>query len=344
MAKSPPSRRTIEDVGEFGLIQVIRAIAPSSPHGLVLGIGDDTAAFRPTPGMLTLATCDIQVEGRHFLRDRTTAYQLGRRAAAINLSDIAAMGGEPRYALVSLALDQAIEVSWVEDLYRGLKDEMAQVGAGVIGGNLSAIAGPTVIDITLIGEVAEHEMVRRSGAHAGDVVLVTGSLGSSAAGLLALERGLDIARPDVAQAVSAHLTPTPRVREGRTIGRSGKATAMIDVSDGLAGDLGHICEASGLGARLIANNLPLAQETRTLATELGKDAVALALHGGEDFELCFTCRAEDAGTLIATIKQNTGTDVRVVGTMMASPGLILTLPDGREGPLTKGGWDHFASR
>lgn len=333
---------TVGETGEFGLIEIIKRIIPWKGDGaLVVGIGDDTAAWRPTVGALTLATCDIQVEGRHFLRTSISPYQLGRRSAAINLSDIGAMGGQPRYALVSLALSKETEVAWVEELYRGLKDEMHRFGAGVIGGNLSAIAGPLVIDISLLGEVSPQALVRRSGGQPGDTVMVTGPLGASAAGLLALQRGLEQARPEVAEVVATHLTPAPRVREGTAIGRSGKATAMIDISDGLAGDLGHICESSGTGARLFAAKIPISPAARAVAAEAGADALMLALHGGEDFELAFTCHRQDAEALAALVRRETGTEPVEVGVLTAGTGITLVTANGREGRLTAGGWDHF---
>ena len=333
---------TVGETGEFGLIEIIKRIIPwQGGSALVVGIGDDTAAWQPTAGSLTLATCDIQVEGRHFLRSSITPYQLGRRATAINLSDIGAMGGQPRYALVSLALPKDTEVAWVEELYRGLKDEMAQFGAGVVGGNLSATSGPIVIDISLLGEVAPQALVRRNGAQPGDAVMVTGALGASAAGLLAIQHGLDGKRPAVAKVLAAHLTPTPRVREGMAIGRSGKATAMIDVSDGLAGDLGHICEASRVAARIFASRVPIGAETHEIAAELGADALALALHGGEDFELVFTCRPDEAAALAAALHQETGVPAVEIGVLTAGSGITLVRPGGTEERLTAGGWDHF---
>ena len=350
MVKAPsvrqpaPARKTIGDVGEFGLIEIIKGIVPWGDSSLVVGIGDDTAAFRPTPGMLTLATCDIQVEGRHFILGRISPTHLGRRAAAINLSDIAAMGGQPRYALVSLALPATVEVSWIEDFYRGLKAQMGEFGAAVIGGNLSASAGPIIIDITLLGEAKEDHILRRSGGRPGDVVLVTGSLGSAAAGLCVLEGRRDPGRAAVAELVRAHHTPTPRVREGMFIAQSGKATAMLDISDGLAGDLGHLCDASGVGARVFAESLPILPSARDAAREAKRDALDLALQGGDDYELCLSCRPEDAAALAVAVKDHTGTVVTQVGVLTEAPGLVLVLSDGRETPLARGGWDHFAPK
>ena len=333
--------KTVGDVGEFGLIDIIKEIVPVSDPRLVVGIGDDSAALRQSAGLLMLSTCDIQVEGRHFRREHISARQLGRRSAAISLSDIAAMGGRPLYALVSLALPRETLVSWVQDLYEGLAEETAEVGSAVIGGNLSGASEGIVIDITFLGEVEEGRMLRRSGARPGDAVLVTGAVGASTVGRLALERGLDRARPDVAYVVAAHLTPTPRVREGAVIAASRRATAMIDVSDGLAGDIGHICEASNAGVRLFAGRVPMDPQTVAVAQGLGIDPLHAALHGGEDYELLFTCPPEDAEAVSQEVRKETGTPVTEIGVMTEGPQRTLALPDGGEQQLTAGGWDHF---
>ncbi len=341
MARAPSKPATIASLGEFGLIDRIAGLAPAQDPNLVVGIGDDCAAFRPTPGLLTLATCDVQVEGRHFLRQRIGPYELGRRSAAINLSDIGAMGGRPRYALVSLALPEATEVAWVDELYRGMREELGRFGAYVIGGNLSGSADGVVIDITLLGEVVQERMLLRSGARPGDAVLVTGRLGDSALGRLALERAMGRTDAAAAKLVQAHLTPTPRVREGQAIAETGLGASLIDVSDGLAGDLGHICERSKVGARLEASRLPISKEAKAAAASLGVDVLPLALHGGEDYELIVTCKPGQASRLARAVEQATGTPLTQIGTITKGPGMTLVLPDGAERPLEPRGWDHY---
>ena len=177
MTRAAAKTPTVGELGEFALIDRIRRTLGEAT-GVAVGIGDDAAAVRPTPSKLLLATCDIQVEGRHFIKSRITPEQLGRRAAAVNLSDIAAMGGRPTHALVSLALPVSTEVEWVERLYEGLREGFAEHGAVVIGGNLSGSAREIVIDVTLHGEADEPALLRRSGARPGDAVLVTGTLGA----------------------------------------------------------------------------------------------------------------------------------------------------------------------
>ncbi|MBI3744142.1 MAG: thiamine-phosphate kinase [Chloroflexi bacterium] len=337
MAQTRTQARTVGELGEFALIDRIVRLLPKPGAEVVIGIGDDCAAIRPTPGALTLVTCDVQIEGRHFLRDRITAYQLGRRSAAINLSDIAAMGGRPCHATISLGLPPDTELTWVDNLYRGLAEEFTRYETSVIGGNISG-SRDLLIDITLLGEVAEGRAVTRCGAHRGDAVLVTGTLGDSALGrAVLLSKAKDLSAPLLAR----HLTPTPRVREGLAIGATGHASAMIDISDGLAGDLGHICEMSHVGMRLFADRIPLSQDARTVASRLRVDALQAALHGGEDYELAFTCAPQHVDAITQAVRSATGTPVTRIGEVVSGHGFRLVLPDGSERDEPARGWDHY---
>lgn len=332
----------IEELGEFGLIARIARVAGAAPAGVALGIGDDTAVLDTGGPRLLLATIDIQVEGRHFLRGRTEPYALGRRTAAINLSDIGAMGGTPRWALVSLALPGDLDVTWVEDLYRGLHDELGWFGAAVVGGNLSG-GERIVIDLALLGEVERGRTLRRDGAHPGDAILVTGALGASAAGRAALDAGIAATNEDAdaEAAIAAHRMPTPRVREGQAIAASGRATAMLDLSDGLASDLGHICDASGTGAVVDLALLPVSPETVRLAARLGLNPRRLAVAGGEDYELLFTAPPGAVAALRAVVETVSGVAVTEVGSMTDAADGRWLLDGGRRMPMTAAGWDHF---
>ncbi len=329
----------VRDIGEFGLIERIAALA-GRDGGAVIGIGDDTAVLDVGGRGLLLATIDIQVEGRHFRRERIDPLRLGRRTAAINLSDIGAMGGMPRWALVSLALPPELAVAWVEELYRGLTAELERFGAAVVGGNLSGCEH-IVIDLALLGEAERGRVLRRDGARPGDVILVTGTLGASAAGRFAMDAGLDPADPLVAPLVEAHLTPTPRVREGQAVAATGRATAAIDLSDGLSSDLGHICDAAGVGAVVEAARLPIRAETRALAARLGLDPVGLALAGGEDYELLITAPPATVPELTAAVRAATGVALTAVGEITAAAAGRWLVLDGERVPLAAAGWDHF---
>lgn len=333
----------ISDIGEFGLIDRISRMLPPGGPDVVVGVGDDVAVLRTSGERLLLATCDIQLEGAHFLRDRITPTQLGRKALAINLSDIAAMGGTPKYALISLGLPPETEVATVDELYAGLRAEAEGAGVAIVGGNMSRSPRGLVVDIFLLGEVAPEHLMLRSGARPGDAVLVTGTLGDAAAGLaLLLDKAL---RPDEAHAASvkaAFLTPTPRLAEGQAIARTGLATAMIDLSDGLASDIGHICERSQVGVRVWAERLPISLAAREVAALAGRDPLEWALAGGEDYELCFTAPPEAVEALRAAVVEATGTPVTTVGEIVpASEGRVLIRADGRTVGLEAAGWDHF---
>jgi len=335
----------LSELGEFSLIERIAARLPAYRDDVRAGVGDDVAVLALDADTYQLATCDIQVEGVHFVRESITAYQLGRRAAAINLSDIAAKGGTPEHFLISLALPGELDVDWVEGLYEGLREEAARHGADIVGGNLSRTGGPVVVDVFLLGRVSRDEVLLRSGAGPGDRVLVTGSLGEAAAGLGLLGRGGGILAEEQQQVVQAYLTPTPRVREGRAIARRGVATSMIDLSDGLSSDIGHICERSGVGVRLWVDRLPISGATREATELLGRPAWALALEGGEDYELCLTAPSGREGELMAEVQEETGTRLTCVGEILErEAGRWVVLPDGSEARLEARGWNHFAGR
>jgi thiamine-monophosphate kinase len=330
----------IADIGEFGLIDRIAALTGPAPAGTVTGIGDDTAVLDTGGPRLLLATIDIQVEERHFIRDRIEPYVLGRRTAAINLSDIGAMGGQPRWALVSLALPSDLEVAWVEELYRGLREELVRFDAAVVGGNLSG-SDRVVLDLVLLGDIERGRVLRRDGARPGDVVLVTGDLGASAAGRFALDAGLDPSDTVVAAAIERHLTPRPRVREGQAIASAGGATAMLDLSDGLAGDLRHITDASHAGARVDLARLPVTDATRAVAARLGLDPVRLAVAGGEDYELLFTAPPAMVESLRRAVETATGVPVTAIGEIVRAEAGCQFVDGDRATPVDVAGWDHF---
>ncbi|MBC7170715.1 thiamine-phosphate kinase, partial [Candidatus Bipolaricaulota bacterium] len=241
----------IGDVGEFPLIERLERIVGRTRSDVVVGIGDDAAALDLGGEDLVLLTVDSQAEGSHFVRDRIDPRHLGRRLLAVNASDIAAMGGRPTHAVVSLVLPSDLGLSWVEGLYTGLAEEADRLGIAVVGGNVARSGDGIVLDLALLGRVARGHLLTRSGAKVGDLVLVTGSLGEAAAGLY-LSAHPEVADPDREALLARHLAPTPRVREGQLIAASGLASAMIDLSDGLAGDVAHVCDQSEVGVRIHA--------------------------------------------------------------------------------------------
>ncbi|HNR24226.1 MAG TPA: thiamine-phosphate kinase [Candidatus Bipolaricaulis anaerobius] len=334
----------IADVGEFPLIARLARIVASAQADVVVGIGDDAAALDLGGDRLVLFTVDSQVEGSHFVFDRIPPHLLGRRLLAVNASDIAAMGGRPTHALVSLVLPPDLALAWVEELYAGLEEEAERFGVAVVGGNVARSPGGIVLDLALVGGVPRAHLLTRAGARPGDLVLVTGALGEAAAGLIVSGRAdLPVPAAEGEALVARHLVPTPRVREGRLIAASGLATAMTDLSDGLGSDVGHLCDRSRVGVRIHAEKLPVPPAVARVAELAGEPPWDLALFHGEDFELVFTCPPDAVRVLSERVSVETGTPVSVVGEVLPAPaGRWLVLPTGEEIPLAPRGFRHFS--
>jgi len=338
-------RETLEEVGEFGLIERIDATLKreGTAPAVTLGIGDDAASFRPRAGFEVLITCDCLVEGRHYLPEHIKPKDLGRRAMAVNISDIGAMGGVPTHALVSLGLKSSTRVADVLDLYRGFVAELNPLDADIIGGNITKTEHANFIDITLLGEAEKATLVRRSTAHPGDVILVTGYPGQSAAGLGLLLHPDPSAAESAATLVHIYNVPIHRAREGRAVALAGCATAMIDTSDGFLGDLGHLCADSGVGAELFSAQLPLSRDLVAAAQVLQKDPLDLLLGDSDDYELLITCAPDRVNDVRRAIRGVGPLPVTEVGRITEDHGTVhLILPDGVRRRLNPSGWDHFS--
>ncbi len=261
----------------------------------------------------------------------------------VNISDIGAMGGHPLYSLVSLGLKIDMSVKDVENMYRGFAMELNPFGASIIGGNITSTKDAIFIDITLLGEVEQGKLMLRSSAKVGDAILVTGYPGQAAAGLQFLLRSQS--RKDLREhpLVRTYNTPSHRAREGQAIARSGQATAMIDTSDGFLGDLGHICQDSGVGAELIQEKFPISEDLRQAAVELKLDPYELFLQDSDDYELIITGDPKNLVQIRSAIASISDVPVTEVGKITDSVGDIqLILPDGTRRHITPSGWDHFA--
>lgn len=333
----------VREIGEFGLIDRISAMLPGPAAGIVQGIGDDVAVLDISGPQYLLATTDIQIEGVHFTRGAITPYQLGRRAVAINVSDIAAVGGDPHWALVSLAMPGDTELVFVEELYRGMREQAALAGASIAGGNLSRMKSILVLDFTLLGLVDPERLTLRSTAREGDAIMITGSPGESRAGL-ELVRRTDLL-PDLSRRhklVERHLCPQPRLVEGQLLARSGLVTSMIDVSDGVIGDLLHICESSRKGAEIDAASLPVCPAVSRTARAAGADPLDWVLSGGEDYELLFTSSPQAVPLLKKMLLDETGTSCALIGKITAETGNVwVRFADGKRVMPAVTGWDHF---
>jgi len=340
------SLKTVDQIGEFDLIDRIRQILPqTASQDLIVGIGDDTAVIKIDNSRSLLATCDIQIEGIHFRLENISPYQLGRRAMAVNLSDIASMAGKPTYALVSLALPQVLKQNAFDDLIKGMGDQLSEFSAFIIGGNLTHSDEKLVIDVFLLGEVRNNRILTRSGARPGDRIFVTGSIGASAAGFHVLEKFSSSFPDELAHLVRAHLEPIPRVEIAAKIAETGLATSMIDISDGLAGDLFHICEMSNVGAEVFQARLPLPQNIEQVEAFAGKDRYMLALHGGEDYELLFTTKPETEFEVLRGISKRYNVAITEIGKILPKAGSYwLVDSQNKHQPLAPKGWNHFGER
>jgi thiamine-monophosphate kinase len=365
-----PTRRAPTG-GEFDFIERIRRRASRGPDpddastpdsglqtpDLLTGIGDDAAVFRSGAGRDQVITTDLLVEDVDFFRALAEPADLGHKALAVSLSDVAAMGARPRFALLSLGVPQTTwDSHFLDDFYSGLLALAETYNVVLVGGDVSRSPDRIVIDSIVVGECEQGRAVLRSGASVGDQLFVTGALGGAAAGLRLLERSLtlpdDLTRdfPSEFNALSARQTrPAPRVEWGAWLGESGLATAMIDLSDGLSSDLSHLCRESNVGAVLDWSQIPIdpllshdgALADNSFTHSVVADAHQLALHGGEDFELLFTVHPRD---LLKLPRELGGVPVTRVGEITeAGAGLKLQRHQHLE-ELHPAGFEHFHSR
>jgi thiamine-monophosphate kinase len=379
-ARVPPSR------SEFDFIHRIKQQArqhanklrrsPSSfilhPSSLLSGIGDDAALIRQFDGYETVITADLLVEDIDFRRSSMPARLLGHKALAVSLSDIAAMGARPRWAMLSLGIPPRVWHSvFVDELYEGFFRLADRYGVTLIGGDVSRAPEHIVIDSIVMGEARIGRAVRRVGASPGDHIFVTGALGGAAAGLRLLERGARLdehersgekAEPErqdekaesqrsgarakskgpssavMERLLLRQMLPLPRVEWGDYLGRNSLATAMIDLSDGLSSDLAHLCEESRAGARLEVARIPVDPDLASICGRRALDPLMLALHGGEDFELLFTIRPHDLKRLPRTINRVPAT---YIGDVTDERGRITLVEGSRRWTLEPEGFQHF---
>jgi len=325
--------------GETALINLIRKNYGATGQGdLVLGIGDDAALIR-SGDQFIIVTADLLIEKTHFRMDLNDAYLLGWKSAAVNISDIAAMGGLPTYSFVSIGLPD-VDVSVVESIYQGMRDVSSKYGSMIAGGDTVGSECGIVINLTQMGTVERDRVALRSGAKVGDTIIVTNTLGDSLAGLnLLLKYGLDEAKKISGYLVEQHLKPEPPIHEARAAVTTGKVHSMMDLSDGLSSDIKKLCSASGVGAKIFSDKLPISNSLRDRAANAGSDAITLAAIGGEDYELLLTCAAEDVDKVIEAI-ETTGSSASAIGIIVDGKDALLVSSDGSEQPMPAF-WEHF---
>lgn len=307
---------------------------------MIKGIGDDCAVVSLSGDDYLLVTTDLLVEKVHFFLDWASPEVMGAKSLAVNLSDIAACGGVPRDAFISIAVPEYIDVEWLDGFYRGMSELARAFEVNLLGGDTTGSKGHLVINVAVTGVVPRDQVLFRHTARPGDILVLTGPLGESAAGtdILLSKTGLpdEIAAP----LIHAQLDPKPHVREGRFLAQSGACTAALDVSDGLSSDLGHICRESGVGAVIWQEKIPLSPTLLQAATAMGKDPLEWVLHGGEDYVLLATVNPDSLADLLRKAAQD-NIQLITIGATTETGRMELLQPDGAKRLLATGGWDHF---
>lgn len=332
---------TAEQLDEFAIIDLFGGAFPSSAAGLPLGIGDDASIVDLGSGQVLAVSCDLLVEDIHFELDTTPASDLGFKALAVNLSDLAAMGAEPLLAWLMVALPENTSQRFLEDFNRGLVECARRYRVVLAGGDTSASPRGLTVGLTVAGRGREGRLVTRSGGRVGDVVVLGKPIGAAAAGLALVQGRISLNEAQARAARQALLRPRPQVELGRLLAEQGLARAMIDVSDGVVQDLGHVCRASGCGAIIDVEQLPLATPVADCARQLGCDPVEFALSGGEDYSLLFCLAAPDVPAVSRLVGQELGCEIHPIGSLDGGPGVRLRR--GRHiGKAAVGGYRHFS--
>ncbi len=327
-------------IGEFGFIRRMTRGGLVRPEGVLKAIGDDAAVFQSDPDRVSLVTTDLLVEGVHFLRDRISGRDLGHKALAVNLSDIAAMGGVPREAFISIGIPDDCSLDYLDGFYEGMKTLADRYDVNLLGGDTTGSRTDLIVNIAVIGLADPWEIRYRDTARPGDIVCITGTVGDSRAGLhlllVASPADIDLFRP----LLSAHHRPEPAIDEGRFLAEADGTHALIDVSDGLSSDLLHILEESGVGARIEAENVPLSADLRAFCRHCDVDPVDWALAGGEDYVLLCTLAPDRAETIQAGFRTRFGRPLYAIG-RITDDGKPVLVRDGTPMDLARSGWNHF---
>jgi thiamine-monophosphate kinase len=327
---------------ERALIERIRRRLPPPPPALVVGPGDDAAVVTPTRGALQVLTTDAMVEGVHFDRRFSSLADVGYKALAVNVSDLAAMGARPEFALLSFILPDTLSQDDVDALLEGLLEMAASARVTIAGGNISRSPGPLVVDVTAIGSVRPRRGLTRAGGRPGDALYVTGSIGAAAAGLRwlrAVENAEITQDGEMVACAARHRRPEPRVRVGQLLGRNRAASACMDLSDGLADAVRQMTEASGTGATIDAAALPIDPAVSSWFRAQGLDPIVSALAGGDDYELLFAVPRKGRGRLRHVQQGARGVPLTRIGELTAEPGCRLS----RDGSFEDlpAGFSHF---
>ena len=332
----------VGDIGEFELIRLLTDdISPDVQT--IVGVGDDCAVYEIGKKRYLLATCDMLIEDVHFSRRTASPFLIGCKAIACSLSDIAAMGGRPLFTLISIGLPESMSEEFVQDLYIGVRSMCRDHGLALVGGDTVRSPDKMVIDVSMVGDCPKGKFILRSGAKAGDAIVVTGCLGDSAAGLDLLDGNRT--EPDTerrSELIEAHLAPEPQTEQGIFLTEGFGVHSMIDISDGFTGDLAHICESSKLGARIWVDKIPISETLEEFCRGARLDPLDYALSGGEDYELLFTLPRQGLERLMREWSEEFDVPLFHIGEMDNTvKGICLLAENGSERPLESRSFEHF---
>lgn len=323
----------LKELGEFGLIDLLKKDCIVEPKNVIVGIGDDAAVLKTEIGLYQLISTDMLIEGVHFDLAFISPFQLGYKSLAVNLSDIAAMGGKPTQVVISIALPAKTTSEFVLQLYEGMKAIASEFGVNIVGGDTVASLGGIAINVSVLGEVLPRYLQKRSSAKVGDFVAVTGYLGDSAAGLEVLQKHQEHKQEAL---VKAHLMPVPQVKAAQVLAMY--ANSMNDISDGIASESMEIAHASNVGMRIFAEKVPLSSSLLSAKTFLEKEPIEYALYGGEDYQLLFTIAPEK---FIKLQNEKLDFKVSVIGEVTEEMDVLLVKGEGTIVKLEAKGYNHF---
>lgn len=332
---------TLNAIGEFNFIKKISQGCLIRPDNVIKAIGDDAAAFTIEPDLASLITTDLLVERIHFIRNSITGFDLGHKSLAVNLSDIAAMGGKAREAFVSIAIPQDCPLEYLEAFYDGMKNLAARFDVNILGGDTTSSKQDLIINIVVQGAVEKTEMLCRDAARPGDVIVSTGCLGDSKAGLHLILNNIPTDSQDLQALYRAHVLPEPHLHEGRFLASQPGTHAGIDTSDGLSSDLGHIADESQVGATLYSDKIPLSESLLKFCSRFDFDPVEYALSGGEDYTLLCTVALQSTEETAAKFEAEFKKPLFRIGEINDKNRLDIIYPDGTTKPIMASGWNHF---
>jgi thiamine-monophosphate kinase len=332
---------TLRSIGEFGFIKKISRGCLIRPDHIIKSIGDDAAAFTIEPDLVSLITTDLLVERIHFIRDSISGFDLGYKSLAVNLSDIAAMGGTAREAFISIAIPPNCSLEYLEAFYDGIKSLAARFDVNILGGDTTSSREDLIINVAVQGTVDRAQILCRDAARPGDIIVSTGYLGDSRAGLHLILNNIPADTADFQALYRAHALPEPHLDEGRFLASRPGTHAGIDCSDGLSSDLGHIAGESQVGATLYSDKMPISESLLKFCSHFDFDPVEYALSGGEDYTLLCTIAPEAVKETAAKFQAEFKKPLWLIGEINDKIGLTLTHPDGSSKPIALTGWNHF---